>query len=299
METVPSQKGRVTIVTGSNVGLGYETTLALAKKKGKVIMACRNQQKAEQARDQILKEVPEAELEIRMLDLGSLAKVRAFAQGILADYDQLDLLINNAGVMIPPFSLTEDKFESQMGVNYFGHFLLTGLLLPLLEKTEGARIVSLSSKAHERGKIDFGNLHAEKEYSKIGAYSQSKLACLMFAYELDRRLKASGSRVLSVAAHPGVSNTDLGRHINKVLLYLLYPVFMLMIHSPRKAALPTLMAALDTNVSGGDYFGPAGRRGTKGPPAKVEAMPHAHDKEVARKLWEVSEELVDFRFDFS
>lgn len=297
MESVPSQKGKVAIVTGANAGLGYETALALAKKDAKVIMACRNDRKAQQARDKIKALVPKAELEIRLLDLSNLQKVREFAKGFLMDYDQLDLLINNAGVMIPPYSETEEGFESQMGVNYFGHFLLTGLLLPVLNKTPDARIVSLSSLAHERGEIDFENLNAEKGYSKMGAYSQSKLACLMFSLELDRRLKAAGSQVISVAAHPGVSNTDLSRHINKVVLFLLYPLFLLMIHAPRKAALPTLMAALDSKVEGGDYFGPNSRRGMKGAPAKVEAKPHAYNEEVAKKLWEVSEDLVGIQFD--
>lgn len=295
---IPSQKGRIAIVTGANAGLGYETALQLAKLDAKVIMACRNADKAEKAKKAILEKVPNGDLEIMLLDLGKLASVRAFVKAFLAKYQQLDLLINNAGVMIPPFSKTEDGFESQMAANYFGHFLLTGLLLETLNKTPDARIVALSSKAHESGKIDFENLNAEKSYSRMGAYSQSKLACLMFAYELQRKLEAAGDSTISVAAHPGVSDTDLGRHFPKFWYYLLYPIFMMITHKPSNAALPQLMAALQADVKGGDYFGPTGFRGMKGKPGKVEAMPHAHDEAVAKKLWETTEKLVDFKFKF-
>ena len=298
LKTAPSQEGKIAIVTGANIGLGYETAKGLAQKGAKVIMACRNEQKAINAKNAILAELPEADLDIILLDLNSLDSVKAFAAAYKAKYQRLDLLINNAGIMVPPLSKTKEGFESQFGVNYLAHFLLTGLLLPLLNQTKGARIVSLSSIAHENGKIDFDNLNAEKKYSRIGFYNQSKLACLMFAYELRRRLEASGSPVLSVAAHPGVSPTNLAQHIPKILYYLLYPLFMLMTHSVEKGALPTLMAALDTNVEGGEYFGPLGRRGMTGKPGKVDSKPHAKDKEVAKKLWEVSEKLVGFKYDF-
>jgi NAD(P)-dependent dehydrogenase (short-subunit alcohol dehydrogenase family) len=295
---VPSQKGRIAIVTGANAGLGYETALALGKLNAKVIMACRNVAKAQSAKQAILAKVPQADLEVMELDLSSLKSVRAFAAAYLAKYDRLDLLINNAGIMVPPFSKTEDGFESQMGANYFGHFLLTGLLLPTLNKTPHARVVALSSKAHESGKIDFDNLHAEKSYSRMGAYSQSKLACLMFAYELERRLQAAGYKTLSVAAHPGVSNTELGKHIPRVAYFLLMPIFALMIHSPENATLPQLMAALDPDVKGGEYFGPTGFSEMKGKPGKVGSRPQSHDLAVAKKLWEVSEKLTGFTYQF-
>ena len=225
LNAIPSQKGRIAIVTGANVGIGYETVIGLAKKGAKVIMACRNLQKAERAKSEIEKKIPGADLEIILLDLLSLQSVREFARVYASKYDRLDILIENAGIMIPPFSKTNDGFESQMGVNYFSHFLLTNLLFPILNKTNGARIITLSSKAAEGGKIDFENLNAEKSYSRLGAYSQSKLACLMFAYELDRRLKKSGSKVISISAHPGVSNTDLARHVPKILLMVTMPFF--------------------------------------------------------------------------
>ncbi len=293
---IPEQHGRIAIVTGANIGLGYETTLTLAKKGMKVIMACRNIDKAEQAKSQIVQSYQPANLEVMELDLSSLQSVRDFATNFKSQYDKLDLLINNAGVMIPPFSKTKDGFELQMGVNYFAHFLLTNLLWPLLDKTKGSRIVSLSSVAHEKGKIDFDNLHAEKGYSKMKAYQQSKLACLMFAYELERRIGKAGSKTTSVAAHPGVSNTNLGRHIPKFAYKVFWPIFKFFTHTPDRAALPTLMAALHPDVKGGDYFGPTGFRGMKGEPGKVAAKPHAHNEEVAKKLWEVSEELTGEKF---
>jgi NAD(P)-dependent dehydrogenase (short-subunit alcohol dehydrogenase family) len=295
---VPSQKGKFAIVTGANAGLGYETALALAELNATVIMACRNASKAEAAKQAILAKVPKADLVVMTLDLSSLKSVRAFAAAYLAKYDKLDLLINNAGIMIPPFSKTEDGFESQMGANYFGHFLLTGLLLDTLNKTPGARIVALSSIAHENGKIDFENLQSEKSYSRMVAYSQSKLACLMFAYELQRRLSKAGQKTIAVAAHPGVSNTELSRHVPRLLYYLVLPLAYFFTHKPRNGAMPQLMAALDSQVKGGEYYGPLGFRGMKGAPGKVESKPQAHDEAVAKKLWEVSEKLTGFHYQF-
>lgn len=296
LKDIPSQKGKIAIVTGANIGLGFETTIGLANKGMKVIMACRNMGKAETARQEIIKKIPDADLEILQLNLASLESVRDFAKEYTSKYTQLDLLIENAGIMIPPFSKTEDNFESQMGVNYFAHFLLTNLLYPTLNNTDNARIVTLSSGAHKSGKIDFDNLNSEREYSKFGAYAQSKLACLMFAYELQRRLASKGSSVIAVSAHPGVSHTNLGQHVSKWLLILLYPLFLLMMHSPGRAALPTLYAALGSDVVGGEYFGPTGFREMKGAPGKVNSIPASHDEEVASKLWEVSEELTGERF---
>lgn len=292
----PSQKGKIAIVTGANIGLGYETTIGLAKKGAKVIMACRNLEKAKQAKKEIEQKVPDADLMIMELDLNSLKSVRSFAASFLEKFDKLDLLIENAGIMVPPFSKTEDGFESQIGVNYFSHFLLTNLLFPLLNKTKNSRIVTLRSKAHERGRIDFENLNAEKNYSKMGAYSQSKLACLMFAYELQRRIEKAGSNVIAVSAHPGVSNTNLFQNYPKLLYQAFLPISSLFTHSPENAALPSLMAAMDENVKGGDYFGPTGFNGMKGEPGKVKSKPHSYDKEVAKKLWEISEVLTKEKF---
>ena len=297
LSTIPKQSGRVAIVTGANTGLGFETALVFARKDIEVIMACRNVEKANDAMKRIREKVPEAQLQFLELDLMNLDTVRTFAQAYKKQYDRLDLLINNAGIMIPPFQETKQGFESQMGVNYFSHFLLTGLLLDVLNKTKGSRIVTLSSKAHENGKIDFDNLNSEQSYSKFTAYAQSKLACLMFSLELNRRLKADGHETISVAAHPGVSTTDLGRHINKFLYYLLMPVFVFFTHKPEKGALPTIMAALDDDVEGGDYFGPIGFKEMKGAPGKVNGKPHAYNEDVAKKLWQISEQLVDYTYE--
>ena len=296
---VAPQKGKIAVVTGANTGLGYETALSLASKEMKVILACRNLKKAEQAKAHILRKISNAIVECRQIDLSKLSSVRTFAKKFLKDHKQLDLLINNAGIMIPPFSLTEDGFESQMGANYFGHFLLTQLLLKTLMNTANSRIVSLSSLAHKRGKINFDDLHFENNYSAFGAYAQSKLACLIFAIELQRRLEKAGSQTMSLAAHPGISDTELSRFMPKWGI-LLIPVFgPLISHKPDKGALPTLRAALDSEAMGGEYFGPNHRREYKGPPVKVKARRKAHDVELAQRLWSVSEELTGCKYEFN
>lgn len=293
---IVSLKGKIAIVTGANTGIGYETAFALAKKQAHVIMACRNLQKAQVAKTNIITKFPKASIELIQLDLNSLQSVRDFAAEFSKHHQQLDLLINNAGLMIPPLMRTKDGFESQLGVNYLGHFLLTGLLLPVLEKTPGARVVSLSSLAHRNAEINFEDLNSEKSYSRFKAYGQSKLACLMFAYELDRRLKKKGSLVKSIAAHPGVSNTELGRYVPKFLYWILYPLFKMMTQSPDHAALPSLYAALKEGLEGGEYIGPQGRKEMKGKPGIVKSESQSHDLKVAKKLWEVSEELTNIDY---
>ncbi|MFT4526842.1 MAG: NAD(P)-dependent dehydrogenase (short-subunit alcohol dehydrogenase family) [Bacteroidia bacterium] len=297
LDKAPSQKGKIAVVTGANTGLGFETTLALAGKECKVVMACRNKDKAEKAMADIRNEVPNADLEFIRLDLNSLKSVREFAKAYSEKHDKLDLLINNAGLMIPPLMRTEEGFESQFGVNHLGHFLLTNLLFPILKKTENARIVSLSSIAHKNGRIQFDDPNWEKSYSKSEAYNQSKVACLMFAYELQRRLNAAGSSVISVAAHPGVSDTELGRYIPKALYLLATPLMPLVTHKPKYAALPTLMAALDENVIGGDFYGPTGFNEMKGEPGKAFSTAYSKKRDEAEKLWKMSEELTGEKFN--
>ena len=296
LDNIPSQKGKIAIVTGANSGLGKEITIGLAKKEIKVIMACRNKSKAESAKAEVLSQVNNADIEIMLLNLNSLKSVRNFSTIFLEKYDRLDLLIENAGIMIPPLSKTEDGFESQMGVNYFSHFLLTNLLYPLLNNTKGARIATTSSLAHERGRINFDNLNAEKSYSKMGAYSQSKLACLMFAYELKKRLEKAGSNVIAVSSHPGVSKTNLFTNIPKVAQFLMSPLLPIFTHLPKYAALPTLYAALGPDVKSGDYFGPTGFNGLKGKPGKVKSKPHSYDEKIASELWDASEKLTGEKF---
>ncbi len=296
IERIPSQKGRIAIVTGANTGLGYETTLVLAGKEMKVVMACKSSDRAEKAKQNIIKKVPHADLEIMLIDLGIMSSVRNFAKTFLEKYDKLDLLINNAGIMIPPYSKTVDGFESQMGVNFFGHFLLTGLLYDLITRTPGSRIISLSSNAHKNGKINFDDLNWEKRYSALEAYRQSKLACQVFAYELQRRFENEGLTTLSVAAHPGLSLTNLVRYIPKWLLYISQPLTSVITHSPELGAKPMLMAALDPDVKGGEYFGPNGRSEWTGEPVKVGSTKLSHDKVLARRLWVTAERLTGIRF---
>ena len=296
LNQVASQKGRIAVVTGANIGLGYETALALAKKDVKVVLACRNLEKAKDAIEKIKTQVPKADLEAIQIDLSKLNSIDDFAEQYSKKYDQLDLLINNAGVMMPPYTVTDEGFELQLGANHLGHFKLTGLLMDTIEKTSNSRIVSLSSNAHRSGKINFDDLQSEKNYSAMGAYSQSKLACLMFAYEMQRRLEKAGYQTMSTAAHPGVSVTNLGQYLPLWAKIIFAPLAPFITHSPENGAKPSLYAALGSDVNGGDYFGPTGFDQMKGKAGKVESRPHAQDKEVAKRLWEVSEELTKTSF---
>ncbi len=293
---VPSQKGRIAVVTGSNIGLGYETALALAKKDAKVILACRNLEKANNAIEKIKIQAPKADLEAIQIDLSKLNSVDDFAENYLKRFDQLDLLINNAGVMMPPFTLTDDGFELQLAANHLGHFKLTGLLLDTIEKTSNSRIISLSSNAHKSGKINFDDLQSKNNYSALAAYSQSKLACLMYAYEMQRRLKRANYQTISTAAHPGVSMTNLVQHVPLWMKIVFAPFIPFVTHSPAEGAKPTLYAALGNDVNGGDYFGPTGFNEMKGKAGKILSKPHSHDEDVAKKLWEVSEDLTRTKY---
>ena len=297
LNNLPSQKGRIIIVTGANAGLGYETTLALAKKGARVIMACRSSSKARTAREALLKEAPDALLDILELDLSSLKSVQNMVAEFQVSYDRLDVLINNAGVMMPPYTRTEDGFELQFMSNYLGHFLLTGLLLPSILKTPASRIVSLSSIIHKRGQINFDDLQSEKSYSAQTAYAQSKLACLLYAYELQRRLEKAGhTGTLSTAAHPGIATTELGRHMPRLLFALLTnTIGPFITHSSREGAKPSLLAAI-AEAKGGDYFGPTGFRELKGKPGKASSSDLSKDAALAKRLWEVSEELVGLSY---
>lgn len=297
--SIPSQKGRIALITGANSGLGKETTKWFAKKDIKVIMACRNVEKGEQVKAEILKEIPSAEIDVMQVDLASLDSIRVFATEFKAKYDQLDLLINNAGIMVPPLMSTKEGFEIQFGVNHLGHFLLTNLLLDVVTKTKDSRIVVLSSGAHRSGKIMFNDINWEKSYSKFQAYAQSKLANLMFALDLNEKLKSAGKSTIAVAAHPGVARTNLGRHFNKILYFLMLPLFYAITHSAAKGALPTVMAALDPNVKGGDYYGPQSKREMKGPPGPASIAPQTLDRDVRDKLWAISEELTGEKFEVS
>jgi NAD(P)-dependent dehydrogenase (short-subunit alcohol dehydrogenase family) len=297
IDKLPNQKDRTMVVTGANSGLGYETTLALAKKGAKVIMACRSLSKANIAKEKIQQQVPNADLEVMEIDLSSLQSVRKFAKDYQSKYNTLDVLINNAGVMAPPYSKTEDGFELQLGANYLGHFLLTGLLLDTIVKTPQSRVVTLSSLVHKDGKINFDDLQSEKKYDAMKAYSQSKLACLIFSYELQRRLaKAGNHQTISTASHPGIADTELSRNMPKIIYYFAkYTLAPFFTHAPVEGAKPTIIAAIG-ETKGGEYFGPTGFREMKGKAGKATSTDLSKDENLARKLWEVSEKLVGHKY---
>src|SRR5829696_4298784 len=291
-DRIPAQAGRIAIVTGANSGLGLVTARELARKGALVVLACRNLDKgrAELADVEAAASGPRPELE--ELDLASLDSVRAFAERFRKNHDGLDLLVNNAGVMAPPRRHTADGFELQFGTNHLGHFALTGLLLPLMEGREDARVVTLSSNAHKFGKIAFDNLNGDSRYFRWRAYGQSKLANLLFALELDRRLRAAESTVRSLAAHPGYAATNLQTAAPPLFDRLVMKVSNAVIaQSEEMGALPTLFAATQPGLDGGMYIGPDGPGEHRGYPKVVRPNRAARDEETARRLWEVSEEL--------
>jgi len=298
---VPDQSGRIAIVTGANSGLGSETALALAARGAHVVLACRDASKAQAALETIRAASPAASVEVLALDLASLASIRAFADAVSTRHKRLDLLCNNAGVMAIPRRRTADGFEMQLGTNHLGHFALTGLLLPLLLATPKSRVVSVSSAAHRPGKIHWDDLQLERSYGKWRAYAQSKLANLLFAYELDRRLRKAAASVISVAAHPGYAATNLqavgarmeGARVFEKVFELGNQLFA---QSAAMGALPTLYAATAPLVQGGDYFGPDGLSEMWGHPRKVGSTARSKGLADAARLWELSETLTDVRF---
>ncbi len=291
---IPDQSGRVAIVTGANSGIGLETARELARNGAHVILACRSQARAEGALAEIRSGLPEARIDFMALDLADLEQVRAFAASVRERFDRLDLLINNAGVMIPPASKTKQGFELQFGVNHIGHFALTGLLLDLLLAADAARIVNVSSTAHRLGGIDFEDLDFDaRGYSASAAYAQSKLANLLFTSELARKLAAKNADVLVAAAHPGWTQTNLQKHSN---LFQFMNPFLGM--QPIGGALPTLRAATGGDVEADDYFGPSRFFEMWGAPKKVGRAKAAKNRENAERLWEVSEHRSGVKFDF-
>ena len=292
-EQVDDQTGRVAIVTGANTGIGLETAKTLARKGAAVVLACRSVKKGEAAVADIKTGGIKGSVELELLDLANLESVRTFVERLRKRHDRLDLLINNAGVMMPPASKTQDGFELQFGVNHLGHFALTGLLADLLLASAGSRVVTVSSEAHKWGTMDFEDLQWEqKPYKRVAAYGQSKLANLLFTYELQRRFDEAGVQTLALAAHPGWTATDLQR--NAGLFRALNPLFAM---KPWKGALPTLRAATGKDVVGGQFYGPHGLSGMRGFPVPVKSNAASQDEEAARKLWEVSENLTGVTFD--
>jgi NAD(P)-dependent dehydrogenase (short-subunit alcohol dehydrogenase family) len=287
---IPDQTGRTAVITGANTGLGYETATALAAKGAHVVLAVRNIEKGKAAADLITRAHPGASVAIQQLDLTSLDSVRAAADQLRSNYDSIDLLINNAGVMMTPKSATKDGFELQFGTNHLGHFALTNLLLDRVLAAPGSRVVTVSSVGHRfaRNGIRFDDLQWQRDYSRVGAYGQSKLANLMFTYELQRRLR--GTDTIAAAAHPGGSNTELDRNLPRWMNVLTRPLTLLA-QSADMGALPTLRAATDPGVIGGQYYGPDGFGEQRGYPKVVASSKVSHDAEAQRRLWAVSEEL--------
>ena len=292
LENIPDQRGKIVIVTGANSGIGYEAARALARKGANVIMACRSLEKGEAAVAQIRRENLQGDVILRQLDLADLSSVRNFADEFLAEYKQLNILINNAGVMAIPYRKTKDDFEMQFGTNHLGHFALTGLLFELLKNTPNSRVVTVSSYAHIVGKINFDDLNSEKSYQKWLAYGQSKLANLLFAYELQRRSAKNGDNPISIAVHPGYAATNLQ---NSSSFFSFTNNFMA--QSQEMGALPTLYAATNPEIEGGEFIGPDGFLAQRGYPHKARSSARSYDPETAQRLWQVSEELTGVRFD--
>ena len=292
-KNVPDQSGRLAIVTGSNTGLGYDNARVLAAHGARVVLAVRDTAKGEEAAARIRKLTPGADVAVHKLDLGSLASVRTAGAELAAAYPRIDLLINNAGVMYPPKSTTADGFELQFGTNHLGHFALTGLLLNNLLPVDNSRVVVVASIAHKiKAKIDFDDLHWEKRsYDKVASYGQSKLANLMFAYDLQRRLAAAKAKTIAVAAHPGVAATELSRHVPGYELPGVAWLFGKVLNTSEVGALATMRAATDPNVKGGQYWGPDGFREMRGYPELATSSEQSRDEAIQERLWKVSEEL--------
>jgi NAD(P)-dependent dehydrogenase (short-subunit alcohol dehydrogenase family) len=299
---MPDQSGRVVVITGANSGIGFEATKALTAKGATVVLACRNEDKAEEAESEIRAGHPPGAMTVVVLDVADLESVRRGAETIRSSHDHIDILINNAGIMAVPEQRSTDGFELQLATNHLGHFALTGLLMDRLLSTPASRVVSISSQAHRFGSMDFDDLNWEHGYKSWGAYGRSKLANLMFVYELQRRLQRAGSDTTATAAHPGFSRTELQRRepgsLMDKLERLARPLMGLVSQDAAAGALPTLRAATDPDASGGDYFGPSGFGEQTGPPVLVDSNQASHDEADAARLWTVSEDLTGVTYPF-
>lgn len=299
-DNIPSQEGKTFLITGATSGLGFEAAKVLSKKGGHIIMTARNLQKGKEALEAIKKENPNARLDLMQLDLADFQSIRKFSANINANYSKLDVLVNNAGVMNPPKrEVTKQNFEVQFGTNHLGHFLLTGLLLDILKNTPNSRISVQSSIVHKtesmKPDIHFNDLNFEKSYNRDQAYAQSKLANLLFAYELDRRLKANNINTIVTAAHPGYTKTNLQANSGFMMAVILNNILA---QHVKIGVLPILRAATDKNVKGGEYFGPTKMMEMKGYPELVKSSDKSYDKDLAKKLWEVSEKLTNLKYQF-
>lgn len=290
--------GKMVIITGANSGIGFEAAKALSARGAHVILAVRNLEKGQIAVNSLIKENTSAKIELMEIDLADLGSIRSFAAEYSSRFYQLDILINNAGVMIPPYGKTADGFELQFGSNHLGHFALTGLLLPLLKNTTNSRVITLSSIAHRGAFIDFDNLDGSKGYKPMKFYGQSKLANLLFAKELDLRLKVHGIQTISVACHPGISNTNLFKLGKAATPGYMKWIMNLFFQAAEKGALPTIYAATEKSLKGGEYIGPDGRGNRKGNPAIEIPGASVYNEDTMAKLWVISEELTGVTYEF-
>jgi NAD(P)-dependent dehydrogenase (short-subunit alcohol dehydrogenase family) len=297
---VPDQHGRIAVITGANSGIGLETAKVLAARGAMVVLAGRDPGRTAAAADQVRDAAAGAQAETAELDLASLDSVRAAAADISSRFPRLDLLINNAGLMFPPYGLTKDGFELQFGTNHLGHFALTGLLLPSMLEVPGSRVVTVSSNGHRAGRINFSDLNSAHRYNKYTAYGQSKLANLLFTYELQRRLTAAGAPTIAVAAHPGTARTQLTRHMSGVASASMGTRFRAlnswMVQDADMGALPTLRAATDPGATGGAYFGPDGFLQLVGNPVLVRSNMRSQNHDTQRRLWVESEKLTNVSY---
>ena len=299
IDNIADLSGKTIVVTGGNSGLGFEAVKAFALKGATVVMACRSLAKGEEAKKQLIALNPKANITVMELDLTDLKSIHSFANKFKDNHSRLDVLLNNAGIMMVPYGLTKDGLENQMGTNHLGHFALTALVLELLKTTPKSRVVNVSSMAHKSGVMDMDNLLYEngKDYSPIKAYGRSKLSNLLFTYELQRFFEKNKMDTIAVAAHPGVSDTNLFNHAApKWLMNLLRPLFLFMIQPASMGALPEIRAAVDADVQGGQYYGPDGKKEMKGYPVVVQSTEASHNTEDARKLWTLSEKLTGVSF---
>lgn len=301
-ENIPNMEGKKAVITGANSGLGFQATKKLAKKNAEVIMACRTKEKGVEARKEIEDHVENPDLEVMKLDLASLESIQHFSEELKSKYDKIDLLFNNAGIMAIPRRETEEGFEMQFGVNHLGHFALTAQILELLKKSEDeARIITQSSVAHENGDIDFEDINHEESYDRMQAYSDSKLANLLFAKELDRKLKSAGLNIKSAACHPGVSTTNLFKAEESQHNFIVTKIMGLALkvfgQSPEKGCLPMLYAATSKEIEGGEYIGPDGFKSFRGHPEKQTPSEKARNQDLAERLWEASEKMTGIKYD--
>lgn len=298
LKDIPEQSGKVIVITGANVGLGYEAAKALVEKGAEVVLAVRTVSKGNDAEAKIRESVPNGLVHVMELDLSNLASVKSFAENFKARFNRLDVLMNNAGVMAMPEMKTKDGFELQFGTNHLGHFALTGQLMDILLKTPNSRVVNVSSLAAENGAIHYDDIMFEQDYQRFGAYGQSKLANLLFTLGLQGRLDKVGASTISVAAHPGVANTELIRGMMGRFSFIRKPLqwlFGLFVQSSDQGAYSQIRAAVDPSVQAGDYYGPEG--GMKGDAVKISMPPSVHTEDID-KLWQLSEDLTQVEYDF-